>query len=780
MSRPGNLEDILAKIPNVKQTGDHWIGDCPAPGHKTPTGHLTLAEAGDKALVTCQGGRHSYQDICQALEFDSLNYSDKNGKCTDGDISNGNTCYSVTPPSNRIQNTVTLIKTQSVMGITVQQIAEAKRLPTEFLRTLGLTDFKYCGQISIKIPYYSESGSEEAMRYRTALTGENRFRWKKGSHPIPYGLNRLIQIRKQGWVLVVEGESDCWTLWHHNIPALGAPGKGIWPPAWGEYLKGLDVFIWQEPDAEDFVLRILKSAPEARYIIAPQGIKDISEAHIKGLDVPVLIDNLKRTAQLGRELKARFDNEQLRIAYNEAKYIIESEDPLRLVSNEIRNLGYGGDIKPALITYLSATSRLLAMRTGAMPVHLLILGAPSSGKSYTVNVVLSLLPSEAYNIVDAGSPRVLIYDDSDLQHKVVIFSESDSLPAGEDNPAASAIRNLLQDHHLHYKVTIRNQETGDFIPREIDKPGPTVLITTGVKSLGSQLMSRMFSLEVPDSKEQLISALGAQAKLEINGVRSPDSQFKAFQAYLQLKTPWNVVVPFAAELSEAIGRTASASRILRDYQRLLSLIKTVTILRHNHRILDKQGRLISTKDDYETVRELVNDMYVDTTTGINSEIRKLVGAVVELNASRGDGDSVSVTKLSKCLGISKMAASRRAHKAMAQDWIVNREQRKGFPADYITGEPMPEAQGLPDLSILTSATEEALSQNESTDGVCNAVTASTDGNIPFPIDTTPDYPVRPCYGCGSQDYWLRKGSKWGKAEWLCSICYPKSKEAESF
>jgi hypothetical protein len=645
---------------------------------------------------------------------------------------------------------------------------------------LGLADYKYCGQPSVKIPYYSEDGTEAAIRYRLALTGDDRFRWKKGNHTLPYGLNRFTQIRKVGWVLIVEGESDCWTLWYHGIPALGAPGKGIWPLAWGEYLKGLDVFIWQEPDAEDFVLRILKSSPETRYIPAPNGIKDISEAHIQGQNIPVLIEELKRNAKSGRELKARFDNEQLRIAYNAAKDIIESEDPLNLVSEEIRNLGYGGDIKPALITYLAATSRLLAMRTGAMPVHLLLMGAPSSGKSYTVTVTLSLLPSESYHTIDAGSPRVLIYDDSDLQHKVVVFSESDSLPAGEDNPAASAIRNLLQDHHLHYKVTIRNSETGDFIPREIDKPGPTVLITTGVKSLGSQLMSRMFSLEVPDSKEQIVSALGAQAKAEINGIPQPDSRLKAFQSYLQYKAPWNVVVPFAGDLSKAIGETATASRILRDYQRLLSLIKSVTIIRHHHRMLDSQGRLISTKADYETIKELVNDMYVDSTTGVNNVIRKLVGAVTELNASRGEGDSVSGTRLAKHLGISKMAASRRANKAVTQDWIVNREQRKGYPADYVPGEPMPEVAGLPDLNTITPVTEGVLQQNEAKNERCNAVTAITDGDTPSPSRDTPDYLTRPCYVCGSQDYWLRKASKWGNAEWLCSICYPKSKEDESF
>ncbi|MFC1980419.1 hypothetical protein ACFLVS_06255 [Chloroflexota bacterium] len=110
------------------------------------------------------------------------------------------------------------------------------------------------------------------------------------------------------------------------------------------------------------------------------------------------------------------------------------------------------------------------------------------------------MPNEAYHVIDAGSPRVLIYDDAELQHKVLIFSEADSLPAGEDNPAASAVRNLLQNHHLHYVVTVRDPMTGDYTTREVDKPGPTTLITTSTKSLGTQLMTRLFTLEISDSK----------------------------------------------------------------------------------------------------------------------------------------------------------------------------------------------------------------------------------------------------------------------------------------
>ncbi len=522
----------------------------------------------------------------------------------------------------------------NVNGVNLDTLAKAKSIPIDYLKGLGISDFKYTGQPAVKIPYYGEDGAEIAVRFRLALSGGSRFKWRKGDHAMPYGLNRLRQIKKVGWVLGVEGESDCWTCWLHGIPAIGAPGKGIWPPEWGEYLKGLEVYVWQEPEAEDFTLRLLASAPDLRYIRAPDGIKDISEAHIQGLDIPSWLEQLKAKAESGQELKTQYNNEQLQQLYQEAKAVIEATDPLKVIEKTIRGLGYGGGIKPALITYLAMTSRLLEMRPGAMPVHLLLTGPSSGGKSYTIGVVKTLMPTDGYRVIDAGSPRVLIYDEAPLKHKALVFGEADSLPAGEDNPAASAIRNLLQDHHLHYEVTIRDKETGEYTTKKIDRDGPTVLITTSTRSLGEQLMTRFFSLEIGDSKEQISAALITQAVLETEGAQCPDAGLVAFQSYLQLKAPVKVTVPYAGELGRAMAKMASAPRILRDFARLMSLIKSVALICHHKRQLDSEGRIVAELTDYETVRGLVNDMYVDSSTGATSDMRKLVKAARNSNPAR--------------------------------------------------------------------------------------------------------------------------------------------------
>jgi hypothetical protein len=475
-------------------------------------------------------------------------------------------------------------------------------------------------------------------------------------------------------------------------------------------MEGLSVYLWQEPAAEDFSLRVSADVPKLAVIPAPAGIKDLSEAHIQGCDLPQLLEDLKSRAIPAQNLIHGRDDAAIVVLQELARPILESVDPLAQAEQAIRALGYGGDIKPALITYLAVTSRLLKIRQNSMPVHLLLLGPSSAGKSYTAKLVLRLLPPEAYHEIDAGSARVLIYDDAVLRHRVTIFGESDSLPAGEDNPAASAIRNLLQDHQLKYKVTIRDANTGSFRVHEVVKPGPTVLLTTAVRRLGPQLDTRVFTLDVPDDPHQLRQALITQGQIEVEEVAEPDPALISYQAYLQALAPWDVLIPYAPALSLEIAKSIASPRLLRDFNRLLSLIKAVTVLRHRQRRRDGKGRLIAEIEDYATVYELVKSMYEATVTGATERVRDLVEAVGKLNGAGGAG--VSVTQVANHLAILKMAASRAVKTACAHGWLVNNEKRRGYPASLVLGEPLPDRTGLPAPKTLET---------------CNGVTPETGG-----------------------------------------------------
>lgn len=192
-------------------------------------------------------------------------------------------------------------------GLTVARYAAAKRLPLEFLRSLGLADATWYGKPALEIPYRNESGQVIARRVRKALGSLDCWRWRKGAKAkgLLYGLWRLPAIREAGWVLLVEGESDCHTAWLKGLPCLGVPGVGMWAGSGAKLLNGLQVFVWREPDlaGTGFVSDIGQDLPRA-HVVASTQFKDLSAAHLAGQDVVALIERLKAKAVPIREAVA--------------------------------------------------------------------------------------------------------------------------------------------------------------------------------------------------------------------------------------------------------------------------------------------------------------------------------------------------------------------------------------------------------------------------------------------------------------------------------------------
>src|SRR5712692_3831223 len=98
------------------------------------------------------------------------------------------------------------------------RLAQVKCLPEKFLREeLRIHDLD-CGR-AIGIPYYGDTGEEIAVKRRTALKAKDGSYWPKAKPLAAYGLWRLDRAYKVAFLILVEGESDCWALWHYGIPA---------------------------------------------------------------------------------------------------------------------------------------------------------------------------------------------------------------------------------------------------------------------------------------------------------------------------------------------------------------------------------------------------------------------------------------------------------------------------------------------------------------------------------------------------------------------------------
>ncbi|NLG50145.1 MAG: hypothetical protein GX552_08565, partial [Chloroflexi bacterium] len=578
---------------------------------------------------------------------------------------------------------------------TLEDYAAAKHLPPEFLQGLGLETIYLKGRPALKLPYLNSEGAEWYVRFRLCLSGENRFRWRSGSKVSPYGLWRLDKARKAGYIFLVEGESDAQTLWYHNLPALGIPGADTFKPEWAEYLTGLTVYAWQEPDqgGKTFIEKVGEPVPDVRIITPPDGRKDVSECHILGDDVPAVMQELMAHTRTYRQMQAEKLSQQAEEAKKQAEELLHCPNILGQFGTLCQRLGLVGEIRNAKLLYLAHTSRLLDK-----PVSVGVKGPSSGGKSFVVETVLKAFPESCYLPFTAMSAHALVYDDRPIEHKHIVLFEASGLgndKPGESNDLAYMMRSLLSEGCIKY-VTVEKTSDG-LQPRVIERPGPAGLITTTTKaSLHPENETRMLSLVIRDDPQQTQGIFLALAD-RANGQQKDEPDlipWHALQTYLELAGVTEVTIPYAHRLAEKTN--SRAVRLRRDFGKLLSLIQAHAILHQATRERDAQGRIIATLDDYRAVHDLVSDIFSEgVEASVSPMIRETVQAVTGL--SRKHDRPATVVEVGNALEIDKSSASRRVRVAIEHGYLVNMEDKKGKPAKLMAGEPMPDEQPvLPD------------------------------------------------------------------------------------
>lgn len=133
---------------------------------------------------------------------------------------------------------------------TVEQYCGDKKIPVDFLKKkFYVSDATYCGTQCVKMPYLTEDGTEHRCKMRFA-NKQQCYNSGPGKGLILYGEWLLPEIRKDGYVFLVEGESDTQSLWYMGLPALGVPGVEGFNAEMAEKLKGIeDIYIHCEGDA---------------------------------------------------------------------------------------------------------------------------------------------------------------------------------------------------------------------------------------------------------------------------------------------------------------------------------------------------------------------------------------------------------------------------------------------------------------------------------------------------------------------------------------------------
>lgn len=371
------IDLILSHAREPVENGNGWDAFCPFHDDRNRSLGISVADDG-KVLVKCRAGCDT-KDVVAAMNLTMRDLFPSNGQRKGGGDG---------MPPCKPANAQTL-------GFTLAQYAEAKQLPIDFLRGLRLSDFWYMGTPAVRIPYFNESGEEVAVRIRLARTGDNRFKWRKGDkakqHGI-YGLQRLAEARRRGYVILGEGESDWHTLYYHDYPALTIAGADNWNEAWAAYFDGIPIiYVVIEPDAggEAMLRWLSKSAIRDRArLVRFNGAKDPSDLYLSDLEnfranLQAALDAAEAWTERER---AEYEAEAT-AAWVKCARLAQERDILSHFAQALRRRGVAGEARIAKLLYLALTSRLLEQL-----VSVAVKGPSSAGKSYLVERVLEFFP----------------------------------------------------------------------------------------------------------------------------------------------------------------------------------------------------------------------------------------------------------------------------------------------------------------------------------------------------------------------------------------------------
>lgn len=295
--------EYTAVIQKYKITGDNLVGLCPFHQDRNDSFSVDLKTGKWHCFAEDEGGNFvtfwaKYQGIDTKEAYKEILAR-----------------YGITPEHERQAQPT---NASGLGSYTLERYSFDKRLPADFLRDTCKVDTgkDRDGTEYLRMPYFFEDGKEAAIRKRYA---KKEFRWMRGSKGkiCLYGEWRLPGIRKAGYAVLVEGESDTQTLWYLGIPAIGIAGASMFKDYQTMGLQDLKLYIHREPDGggDTFYRKLTHALAETGfsgevYVWSCQslGKKDPSDvylAHGKEEAAKLIREALKRAKAVDLEAEMR-------------------------------------------------------------------------------------------------------------------------------------------------------------------------------------------------------------------------------------------------------------------------------------------------------------------------------------------------------------------------------------------------------------------------------------------------------------------------------------------
>ena len=279
-----------------------------------------------------------------------------------------------------------------------------------------------------------------------------------------------------------------------------------------------------------------------------------------------------------------------------------------------KDLGLSGETANAKGVYLAAVSRLLT-GTGTRPASLFVKGTQASGKTFTIKRILHLFEKDfAWLEENGASDKAFIYETKPLKHRIVFYPEADML--GDANHFITQVMKvMISENKFLYKVTVKNEESGQYETIEIIKEGPiSVMCSTALQNLNADLETRAITMHADESKEQTSNVIAGRADslsgkflIDSVAITTRVQLFRDYDKWLSLHPTRQVIIPYYPEVVETLH---DPPVIFRRYinESFPALIQASALMHHYHREETDEGIIIANLDDYGHAYEVMSEV----------------------------------------------------------------------------------------------------------------------------------------------------------------------------
>ena len=250
-------------------------------------------------------------------------------------------------------------------------------------------------------------------------------------------------------------------------------------------------------------------------------------------------------------------------------------------------------------------------------LHALVQGSSGSGKTHLITKLASMMPEEdVIGLTRITDSSLYNYGEYELQNKLIILEDLDGLK--ED--AFLAFRELQSRGLLSSSTSVKD-DSGNIRSQIRTVRGPiTTLSATTKGEIYEDNMSRCFLLAVNESAEQTQRIIAYQNQVATGKINKIEQ--KKIRSFLQncmrIIKPMEVVNPFA----DKIKLPPEAHKIRRLNELFQSFVRQVTLINQYQREKDKQGRLITAKEDIQVACEIMFESIVLKVDELDGSLRQ--------------------------------------------------------------------------------------------------------------------------------------------------------------